>query len=414
MGNSCQIRSRVTSTASATATAVLFAAAVLCSIGAANAGVGVVEEVELGIYDINSAETTPILWHGELMLVEGRLDSAKPGENRIHVGGEPLLANGSSHFRVRRQVLLGHGSNEVVVPMIPDSTQISFCNAHVQHSGPGGALGNSSQTLWVFGTNDDTRWGAPARSQVHAFWSSDPALKDWNHSIAITLPDGYVAFNTDVTAGPGGYSFMAIELNAPAAIVGVPFTTVFAKTPSLDLSTGWTLLDPTTHVYFKARYSACPTIRYFEEDQYFYMTTLFGGVPNGSKPWPDPPAVSSAGGQFSSQPLTTSDSSGGYPCCFVTVLVRSRDLISWQGTSQNPLHGWPDWSDRVIYPGSLLDTLGTAHQQWIGTALNYSDINRSDQDMVELPPDFIAQLPGERVGAGPWTYSIYAAGDQLR
>ena len=31
---------------------------------------------------------------------------------------------------------------------------------------------------------------------------------------------------------------------------------------------------------------------------------------------------------------------------------------------------------------------------------------------VELPAEFVSQLPGERVGAGPWTYSVYGAGDQ--
>jgi hypothetical protein len=237
-----------------------------------------VETLELGIYDILSAETTPIMWHGELMLVEGRLDSASPSDKHIHIGGEPLLANGSSHFRVRRQALLGHGTNDVVVPMVPDSVEIAFCNAHVQYTGPGGELG--LQTLWVFGTNNDDRWGGAPRSQVHAFWSSDVQLKSWNHSVALQLPAGYVAFNTDVTAGPGGFSYMAIELNAPKAIVGNPFTSVFARTQSEDLSRGWELLDPTTHVYTKARYSACPTLRYFEEDQFFYMTTLFGEIRN--------------------------------------------------------------------------------------------------------------------------------------
>ena len=130
-----------------------------------------VEEVELGVYDIMSAETTPILWHGELMLVEGRLDSTRATDRTIHVGGEPLFANGSSHFRVRKQRLLGHGSNDVVVPMIPGTMQITFCNAHVEQTGPDGKLGNGSQTLWVFGTNDDARWGGAARSQVHAFSS---------------------------------------------------------------------------------------------------------------------------------------------------------------------------------------------------------------------------------------------------
>jgi hypothetical protein len=68
--------------------------------------------------------------------------------------------------------------------------------------------------------------------------------------------------------------------------------------------------------------------------------------------------------------------------------------------------GWPDWSDHVITPGSVLDTLGSAAQKAIGRNLqgtNYSDINRSDQDMVELPSSFVAQLKGSN-HTGPWTY----------
>ena len=78
--------------------------------------------------------------------------------------------------------------------------------------------------------------------------------------------------------------------------------------------------------------------------------------------------------------------------------------------------GWPDWSDHVITPGSVLDTLGSAAQKEIGWNLqgkNYSDINRSDQDMVELPPSLVAQLSGVTAAAGPWTYMVYDAGDQL-
>jgi hypothetical protein len=148
---------------------------------------------------------------------------------------------------------------------------------------------------------------------------------------------------------------MAIELGAPKAIVGVPFTSVFAKTTSTDLSTGWTLLDPVSHVYTKARYSACPTIRYFEEDQFFYMTTLFGSVPNSSNPGLPAEEASRSG-----QQPTSRRASNPYPCCFVTMLVRSRDLAEWESSPKNPLMGWPDWSDRVITPGSILDTHGSA------------------------------------------------------
>jgi hypothetical protein len=68
---------------------------------------------------------------------------------------------------VRKQQLLGHGSNDVVVPLIPGTVQISFCNAHVQQSGPDGALGN--QTLWVsksYAKNSGFKWIPSARSAL--------------------------------------------------------------------------------------------------------------------------------------------------------------------------------------------------------------------------------------------------------
>ena len=81
--------------------------------------------------------------------------------------------------------------------------------------------------------------------------------------------------------------------------------------------------------------------------------------------------------------------------------------------------GWPDWSDHIIMPGSVLDTLGSAEQKEIGENLegkNYSDINRSDQDMVELPPSFVAQLNNNHSGSsasGAWTYMVYLPSDQM-
>ena len=58
-----------------------------------------------------------------------------------------------------------------------------------------------------------------------------------------------------------------------------------------------------------------------------------------------------------------------------------------------------------------IHSLWTSPTRLIGTNQTYSDINRSDQDMVELPASFVAQIPGKRVGSGPWTYMVYGAGD---
>jgi hypothetical protein len=90
-------------------------------------------------------------------------------------------------------------------------------------------------------------------------------------------------------------------------------------------------------------------------------------------------ASTTAGGANGGAAGAAGVGAGGYPCCFVTMLVRSKDLTTWEFSAHNPLMGWPDWSDRVITPGSVLDTHGTAKQKQIGTNQTYSDINRSDQ-----------------------------------
>ena len=77
-----------------------------------------------------------------------------------------------------------------------------------------------------------------------------------------------------------------IELGSPTALIGVRFTSVFAVcygcVDADDLSAGWEVLDPADHIYTKARYSACPTIRWF--DGWFYLVTLFDSIPNPRGP----------------------------------------------------------------------------------------------------------------------------------
>jgi hypothetical protein len=128
--------------------------------------------------------------------------------------------------------------------------------------------------------------------------------------------------------------------------------------------------------YTPARYSACPTIRF--DGTYFYLLTLFAGVPNGTEP----------------------SSGNGYPCCFVEWLVRSTDLSVWTEASANPVLGWPGPQDRVIMPGSLLDTLGTPEDKALARG-ETDDINRSDIDFVFVP--WLAA-----------TYVIFFTGNQVR
>ena len=95
---------------------------------------------------------------------------------------------------------------------------------------------------------------------------------------------GTIPFKADVTEGADGAAYMAIELNAPTAVVGVSFASIFAKMASLaQLDRGWSLLDPATHVFTKREYSANPVLRYFAADRSFYLIALFANVPNRSR-----------------------------------------------------------------------------------------------------------------------------------
>ena len=70
----------------------------------------------------------------------------------------------------------------------------------------------------------------------------------------------WTAFNTSPTLGKinGTAAYvLAIELGSPSELIGVRFTSVFAVcyscVASHDLSSGWEILDPTTHIYRKDR-----------------------------------------------------------------------------------------------------------------------------------------------------------------
>jgi hypothetical protein len=312
-------------------------------------------------------ETTPIVWHGELVMVEHHSD-----------------------FRVRRQHYPPAGTvgNDLVVGSVPGSAGVAFVSATVVNSTSGG-----DPTLWLFGTNDGAMDGGKPRTQVHTFWSSDPALSptSWKTSKILQLPQNgtappgsymvpwWTAFNTSPAKGKlGGKDtwVLAIELGSPSALIGQRFTSVFATcddcASSGDLSSGWTVLDPHTHIYRKDRYSACPTLRWYEG--FFYVITLYEGVANPKGP------------HCNSQ-------SKPWGACLAEHIVRSRDLQHWEespvGGNETIIMGLPDGDDlsgpdHKIIPGSLLDVHGIeAEKAYCHNETD--DINRSDMDMVTLP-----------------------------
>ncbi len=103
--------------------------------------------------------------------------------------------------------------------------------------------------MWAFGRG-------PNSTQIGAWWSTD--LTTWHQGLGLQLngfghtANDYEVFNNNVHFGRGGEEsyVMAIELGKPADVTGQPFTSVFASHDgSDDLSTGWTFLDPHTHVW---------------------------------------------------------------------------------------------------------------------------------------------------------------------
>ena len=379
----------------------------------------------LGVYDIMSEETTPLLWHGQLMVVE------KIGGNQIILPGDQRQKYGS-YFRLRQQALLGHGSNDVVVPVVPGSRFLSYVSGYVDDTNA------SNPTIWVFGTNDcpgDDYHGIPgscrfnstdaaswipctchdgslARSEVWALWSSDPQLSasSWQKQRVITMPPELPIFNTDVTKGADGDHVMTFETNMwHADTQSHGYYNLFALCYKCgpNLSRGWTLLNTSTHKYWGNDHTeghgydyGDPTIRYLESDGYFYLV----------------PATPLRQGR--SAPVRPSP----FPCCFTQWVARSRDLMTWvDGRNQGhmPFMGWPGPhmgpgpqgnGDTLVTPGSVLAQYGTSAQQAL--CHNKTDnINRSDGDWVELPPSFTAQLKG--VHRGPAVYVVWISGDQV-
>ena len=337
-------------------------------------------------------ETTPIMWHGELLTVEHH-----------------------QHFRVRRQAYppLKMMSNDALITGVPGSEEVAYVSATV-------VVNNSTglETLWLFGTNNVEMAGGKPRTQVHTFWSSDPKLSaaSWQTKLILQLPQNgsppppghkaydvawWTAFNTSPTravlAGQDAY-VLAIELGSPQSVIGRftdkpfhhRFTTVFAvcvacaQTGRLD--SGWSVLDPGQgHLYRKDRDSSCPTLRYF--GGYFYLITAMRNVnsPLG--------------------PKCNSDSAV-WDSCNAHHVTRSRDLVRWEespiGGNDTVFLGLPDGKDlsgpdHRIARGSLLDQHGNAVEKAL-TTNETDDINRSDMDMVTLPNGH--------------TYVVWASGNQ--
>ena len=250
---------------------------------------------KLGTIDCDLVEATPIVFHGRLY----RFEYVRPGY-------EPNKT-GASYFR-----FIDVASGE---PTASFAAGYNLGSAYVDQD-----------TVYVYGVKG---WGTP---NIYVFWSND--LENWSSRPALKLP-GWEIYNTSVCKGRGRY-VMAFEVGKPPEVVGRAFTSRFAE--STDL-VHWNLLDE-PHVYTKARYSACPALRFI--DDLYYMIYL------EARPGPT----------------------------YESHVVRSKDLIHWESSPLNPVLQFSPEDKHIANP-----KLTAAQRGRIAEAVNR---NNSDVDLCEF------------------------------
>lgn len=250
---------------------------------------------KLGTIDCDMVESTPVVFKGKLYRFEYVRTNYKPN------------TTGDSYFRF--------------IDVASGKPTAAFAKGY--HLGSAYVEGD---TVYAYGVKI---WGA---SEIGVFRSND--LKTWQSDTALKTP-GWGIFNNSVCKGRKGY-VMAIELGEPPDVVGVGFTMRFAE--STDLI-HWKI-TPENQVFSKDRYTACPAIR-FLDDQY-YMIYL------EAKPGPS----------------------------YVPCMVRSRDLTHWESSSLNPILSFSDDDKKIASPA-----LTAEQRKHIAES---KDINNSDIDLCEF------------------------------
>ena len=223
-----------------------------------------------GTFDKFWGETSPLLFHGQLVRMETRY--LGPFSGALDAGPEP------DHLRIR-----GVPNRNIIIDPIPSSRGLRYGSGFVDRVG-------NKETLYAFGSN----WcDAPDQSQcqhgtngtrVMAYASSDPSLQNWTVDVALELPEefkrrGCRVFNTDVHYGAGaiagGYNYvMAMEMQ------GHPWCPTasrnfFAVHDGGDLSRGWRLLNVSEALHPQpgdTYPSECMTLRFYAP--YYYL--IFG------------------------------------------------------------------------------------------------------------------------------------------
>ena len=275
---------------------------------------------KLGTLKIGTVETTPVVWEDELIMFEWvRSD---------HWG------NG------------GHESRKIGYYQFFDIKTNTPKSAPFAHEHAFGCCYAENGIMYAHGV----RGNGGQTKFVDVFWSKD--LKNWESKLALELPEELKVYNTSVCKGKDDTYVMAVEVSGPEKLIGKNYTILFATSKNL---LDWELLPFDTYNYTPDRYSACPSIRYF--DGMYYMVYL-----------------------------------EELPCyrCH-PYIVRSSDLYSWDIALYNPFMTYDD-NDKLF---AFEERFSDEDKERI---LNAVDLNNSDVDFCEYNGK---------------TYILYSWGNQL-
>ena len=196
-------------------------------------------------------------------------------------------------------------------------------------------------TVYVFGTY---RGGGHV---IKMFQTTD--LENWKERILFDYSD-WGFYNTSVCKAGDKY-IMAIEINAPKDRTGVFFTINFAESNNLI---DWKMINKKC-VFSKERYTACPSIRYY--NGYYYMVYV------------------------EAMPVHR----------YVPYVSRSCDLIDWEIGIYSPFIVMDDDDKIIRYPG-----VTQAQREHLE---NTADISNSDVDFCNWQgKTYILYLWGNQLG----------------
>lgn len=219
--------------------------------------------------------------------------------------------------------------------------------------------GDGCRFYSAYSENDRVSVFAAHDNKVYRYESGD--LQNWIRRTAVEFPDNFELFNTSVCRGDGKY-MMAVEAawagqgsgdqenKIGNPYIGVYYTEFFAESADLE---NWTVL-PFEKCYTKARYCACPALRY--TGGYYYMICL------------------------EELPLTH----------YAPYIYRTKDFETWEIGLYNPILLASE-EDRTVKKGVILP------EDIVRLNETMVDINNSDVDLCEYKGK---------------TYVVYCSGNQ--